>query len=222
MCGRFSLTIDSDQIREAFPWLNVPDGIHPRYNIAPSQPVAVVPNDGKNSVDFFNWGLIPFWAKDIKIGYKMINARSETLHQKPSYKNPYRRRRCLILSDGFYEWQKTADSKVKVPTYIRMKNHVPFALAGLWEIWRAQDGSEIFSTTIITTEPNELLKPIHNRMPVIISPDSYQTWLSPNEKKPDELSHLLKPYGPGAMEAFPVSRAVNNPATDSPTCIQPL
>jgi putative SOS response-associated peptidase YedK len=162
MCGRFSLNADPTQLKKMFPWLNVPDNLEPRYNVAPSQPVAVVPNDGENRLDFFIWGLIPSWAKDPKIGNRMINARAETVDQKSSFKAAFRRRRCLVLADGFYEWKREPTTKTKIPMYVKLKSSSPFGMAGLWEIWHNGNGSEVRSCTIITTEPNELLSEIHN------------------------------------------------------------
>lgn len=224
MCGRFTLTVDPDQLREAMPWLEVPSGFKPRYNIAPSQPVAVVPNNGENRLDFFVWGLIPSWAKDPQIGNRMINARAETLVEKPSFKNAFRRRRCLILADGFFEWKidERDGRQVKVPMYIRMKDGKPFAFAGLWELWNAPDGSQVYSTTIITTEPNTFLKSIHNRMPVILPVEKYSTWLEQKEMDPGNLQPLLTPYTSKDMTAFAVSRKVNDPKNEDPDIIQPF
>jgi putative SOS response-associated peptidase YedK len=224
MCGRYTLTATADEIINTFSWLTLPDdpsAFTPRYNIAPSQPIAVVPNTGENKLDFFIWGLIPFWAKDPKIGYRMINARAETLAEKPSFKAAYKYRRCLILSSGFYEWKKEPGSKSKVPHFIHMKSREPFAFAGLWERWNAPDGSEVLSSSIITTEPNPLLAPIHNRMPVILPASAHEQWLTPGEKAPQELNTLLTPYPAELMDAYPVSTYVNRPANDSPQCIQP-
>ena len=225
MCGRFTLTATADEIIESFPNLSVPSGFEtqaPRYNIAPSQPIAVVPNTDDYQLDYFVWGLIPFWAKDPKIGNRMINARGETLAEKPSFKAPYKYRRCMILTSGFYEWQKQPDSKSKVPHYIRLKSGKPFAFAGLWDRWNSPDGSEILSATIITTQPNEFVLPIHNRMPVILPSSAYERWLSPGEKPAGELDDLLVPYPADEMEAYPVSTFVNSPKNDSAQCIQPL
>jgi putative SOS response-associated peptidase YedK len=222
MCGRFTLTSEINILQESFPWLNIPPEITPRYNIAPTQPVAVVPNDGNNRLDFYNWGLLPSWAKDPTMGSRMINARSETLAEKPAFRSAFRRRRCLVLADGFYEWQKQPGSKAKIPTYIRLSSEKPFAFAGLWEQWNSKDGSTILSCTIITTEPNEMMKSIHNRMPVILPEDAYQTWLDPTEKQPDQLSVLLRPYPAELMAAYPVSTLVNNPRNDLPQCVAPL
>ncbi len=221
MCGRFTLTVDPGQLQEAFPWVEFPEDISLRYNIAPSQPVAVVPNDGLNRVDFFNWGLIPFWAKDPKIGNRMINARAETLAEKPSFRGSFKYKRCLVLADGFYEWRKEPGTKTKTPMYLRMKNHKPFAFAGLWDNWHSSDGSEIRTCTIITTEPNTLVKEIHNRMPVILSQNVYSDWLQEGENDPSLLISFLQPYPAEEMEAYPVSRYVNSPQNDSPECIIP-
>ena len=222
MCGRFTLTTSPEQLRQEFPWLSVPDEISPRYNVAPTQPVAVVPNDGKNQLEYFLWGLIPSWAKDPTIGNRMINARAETLNEKPAFKAAFRRRRCLILADGFFEWQVEAGQKSKIPMHIRMQSGQPFAFAGLWENWHAPDGSQILSCTIITTEPNELMKPIHNRMPVILPKSAYYTWLAQEEADNGTLQQLLKPYPSEEMKAYAVSRLVNSPGNDRPDVIQPV
>jgi putative SOS response-associated peptidase YedK len=221
MCGRFTLTVDPSELQQAFPWVDVPDGIKPRYNIAPTQPVAIVPNDGSNRLNYYVWGLIPSWAKDPGIGNRLINARAETLAEKPSFRTAFRRRRCLILADGFYEWQSSPESKLKTPMFIHLKDKQPFAFAGLWELWFAPDGSEVRSCTIITTAPNSLMEPIHNRMPVILLPDAYQRWLDPGEQAPSRLQDLLRPYPAVEMAAYPVSRRVNNPANDTVDCIKP-
>jgi len=222
MCGRFTLTVSPEQLLGAFPGLNIPLEAHrPRYNIAPSQPVGVIPNDGENRLDYFTWGLIPSWAKDPRIGNRMINARAETVAEKPSYRAAFRRRRCLILADGFYEWKKEIDRKAKTPFYIQLETGEPFALAGLWEVWNSPDGSQILSCTIITTEPNEMVAKVHNRMPVILPKEAYSHWLTPGETDPRELQPLLKPYPAEEMAAFPVSTLVNSPANDLPACVTP-
>jgi putative SOS response-associated peptidase YedK len=221
MCGRFSLTVDPDDLREAFPGLQVPDQVAPRFNIAPSQPVAVVPNNGQNRLDFYIWGLVPSWAKDPQIGSRMINARAETLAEKPSFRTAFRRRRCLIPADGFFEWQQATGEKSRTPMYIRLKSGKPFAFAGLWERWQSPDGSELFSCTIITTRPNSLMKPIHDRMPVILPEEFYPHWLDPAEADTHQLASLLEPYPPELMTAYPVSKLVNSPANDLPAVIQP-
>jgi putative SOS response-associated peptidase YedK len=222
MCGRFTLTVDPAQLEEAFPWVETPQELTPSYNIAPSQPVAVVPNNGENRLEFFNWGLIPSWAKDPSIGNRLINARAETLAEKPSFRSALKRRRCLVLADGFYEWKQNPDNKRKTPMYIRMKNRKPFAFAGLWEFWNPPDGSSILSCTIITTGPNQLLADIHNRMPVILHEHFYSDWLDPAERRPEDLAEILRPYRDGELEAYPASTLVNKPSNDLPECIKPI
>ncbi len=222
MCGRFTLTATPEQLQEAFPGLQIPPGIAPRYNIAPSQPVAVIANNQPNRLDFFVWGLIPSWAKDPSIGNRMINARAETLIEKPAFRTAFKRRRCLIPASGFYEWRQEPGQKTKTPQYIRMASGEPFAFAGLWENWNSPDGSQVLSCTIITTEPNTLLATIHNRMPVILPKSAYTQWLDPGEAKPETLMDLLKPYDPAHMEAFTVSKLVNSPDNDVEGCILPV
>jgi putative SOS response-associated peptidase YedK len=222
MCGRFTLASDPATLQASFPWVSVPTQITPRFNIAPTQPVAVIPNDGKQALDFFVWGLIPFWAKDPKIGNRMINARSETLAEKPSFRHAYRRRRCLILADGFFEWQKTPGSRKKTPYYIQLESREPFGFAGLWETWNAPDGSVVKSTTIITTEPNDLVARVHNRMPVIVPPSAYDLWLDSHERQPAELDGLLTPFPAEEMMAYPIATLVNHPGNDVPEVIEPL
>ncbi len=219
MCGRFSLTTDLNKLQQSFNLDEVPPVFAPRYNIAPSQPVAVIANDNPKKLTFFKWGLVPSWAKDPRIGSKMINARAETLEEKPSFRTAFKRRRCLIPADGFFEWAKRNGDKV--PVYIRMKDHRPFAFAGLWETWFGPEGEEIRTCTIITTTPNEVLRQFHHRMAVILSPQDYETWLSPDELPAEALKPLLQPYQGDDMEAYEVSRLVNSPANDTPECIQP-
>jgi putative SOS response-associated peptidase YedK len=191
------------------------------FNIAPSQQVPIV-RQGKDAREMAlgRWGLIPYWAKDAKIGYSLINARADTVAEKPAFRSAFKRRRCLIPADGFYEWQATG-TKVKQPYFIRMKDQEPFAFAGLWEEWTAPEGEAVQSCSIITTDPNELMKPIHNRMPAILSANNYTTWLDP-EELPDTLKGLLHPYDPVQMEAYPVSTFVNRPINQGPKCIEPL
>ncbi len=222
MCGRFTLMIDPADLRDAFPGLTFPESMAPRYNIAPSQPIAVVANNGKNVVEFFKWGLVPAWAKDPSIGNRMINARAESLADKPSFRAAYKRRRCLILADGFYEWRQEPGSKSKTPMLIKLKSGQPFAFAGLWEAWHPDQEDAILSCTIITTIPNALMEKIHNRMPVILKPEAYPLWLDPAEQTPDKLAKLLKPYAASQMAARAVSKLVNDPKNDSPDCIKPV
>lgn len=222
MCGRFTLSTPLAILTGAFPWLSVPDQLPARYNIAPTQPVPVVPNNGANRLEYFQWGLIPFWAKDPKIGNKMINARAETIAEKPAYRSSLASKRCLVLADGFYEWRKTPGQKTKTPYFISFKSGAPFAFAGLWDFWRNGDGSEVPSCTIITTDANELVRELHDRMPVILQSENVMKWIDPVKRRADELTPMLLPYPAGEMRAFPVSTLVNIPANDSPELIRPL
>ena len=163
------------------------------------------------------WGLVPFWTKDLSVGYRMINAKSETLALRPAFRTAYRKRRCLILADGFFEWKK--DGKAKIPMYIFLKSHEPFAIAGLWESWTAPSGDTIRSCTIITTEPNSFIESIHNRMPVILPEEAEALWLDPLTEDPDLLKPLLLPLPAGSMESYPVSTLVNSPKNATPECI---
>jgi putative SOS response-associated peptidase YedK len=221
MCGRFTLTIEPADLEEAFPDVIFPSQGAPRYNVTPGQPILAIPNDGSMKASFFIWGLIPSWAKDASIGSRMINARAETLAEKPSFRAAFKYHRCLIPADGFYEWQARVGSKSKLPHYIQMKSHQPFAFAGLYETWHSPDGSEIKSATIITTQPNELMAVIHNRMPVILAPKDYSRWIDPSSQLPNQLEHLLVPYAAEDMKAYPVGMLVNNPANDNPECLLP-
>lgn len=221
MCGRFTLTVNPEETQETFSSFNFPQKFAPRFNIAPTQPVIAIPNDDQNTADFFVWGLIPMWAKDPSIGNKLINARGETLEEKPAFRGSLKYKRCLILADGFYEWKATPGKKVKTPFFIHMKDRKPFAFAGLWDSWNSPDGSLVKSCTIITTEPNELTGIIHNRMPVILHPRDYARWLDPSPQTPDQLKPLIKPFPADLMDAYPVSTLVNTPANDIPDLVVP-
>jgi putative SOS response-associated peptidase YedK len=221
MCGRFTLTVDPAELQDSFTNYEFPSQFAPRFNIAPTQPVLAIPNDSSNRADFFVWGLIPSWAKDPSIGNRLINARGETLAEKPSFRGSYKYKRCLVLADGFYEWKSQPGTKVKVPHFIHMKNRQPFAFAGLWDVWSSPDGSQIRSCTIVTIEPNELMAPIHNRMPVILPPDAYAQWIDSAVRTPESLQALIKPYPAEEMAAYPVSTLVNSPKNDRPECVVP-
>ena len=231
MCGRFTLASDTETMSQTFLDFAMPINLSPRYNISPTQDVAVIANTPTDTeihpemgqVEFFHWGLIPSWAKDPKIGNRMINARSETLAEKPSFRSAYKRRRCIILADGYYEWKQVPGDRRKQPVYIRLQSQKPFALAGLWEVWQAEGMDKpIRSCTIITCPPNALLEKIHHRMPVILPQDAYAEWLSPDERSTDSLQPLLVPYSGEEMEAYPVSTFVNRPTNDSLECIAPF
>ena len=221
MCGRFTLTVNPAEIQETFSSYTFPQKFAPRFNIAPTQPVLVIPNDDQNTADFFVWGLIPMWAKDPSIGNRLINARAETLEEKPAFRGSLKYKRCLILADGFYEWKSSEGKKAKTPFFIHMKDRKPFAFAGLWDSWNSPDGSLVKSCTIITTEPNELTSIIHNRMPAILHPRDYARWLDPSPQTPDQLKPLLKPVPADLMNAYPVSPLVNTPANDKPELVVP-
>jgi putative SOS response-associated peptidase YedK len=221
MCGRFTLTDPDADLSVQFGLPEIPD-LEPRYNIAPTQPVAAVrlhPQNAARELAMLHWGLIPFWAKDPKIGSRMINARSETVAEKPAFRAAFRQRRCLIVADGFYEWQKT--NGTKQPYYIRLHDARPFAFAGLWERWQGPE-SVIESCTLLTTAPNELLSSVHNRMPVILKPSDYDLWLDPDLNHAEMLGEVLRPFPSELMQAYPVSLHVNRPRNDDPRCIEPL
>lgn len=224
MCGRFTLTeLEPDVLTEIFTLSGDVPKLSPRYNIAPTQPVATVIQDarsGENRLDIMRWGLIPSWAKDPKIGNNLINARGETVHEKPSFRAAFKRRRCLIVADGFYEWQ-TLDDGSKQPLYITLTDRRPFGFAGLWEFWTdSATGSELTTCTIITTAPNAFMRNIHNRMPVIVPREEYARWLDPSQEDPTALLPLLRPYPDELMTAWPVSRRVNSPANDDPALLE--
>jgi putative SOS response-associated peptidase YedK len=217
MCGRFTLTVDPADLQQKLDLKDAPSELQPRYNIAPTQPVAVVTSAADRRVEIFQWGLIPSWSKDPSMGSRMINARAETIHEKPAYRVPFQRRRCLVLADGFYEWKQL--DKGKLPYYIQLASGQPFAFAGLWDHWTSPEGDERNTCTIVTCEPNELMAQLHNRMPVIFDKDTMWDWLDP-EAQAVALKAMLAPYA-NPMKAYPVSRLVNKPENDGPECIKP-
>ena len=221
MCGRFSLTISGDEVAKYFQVKEVQDCL-PRYNIAPSQEVVTIVQglQSQRQLKAMRWGLIPSWSKDVKIGSKLINARGETVAEKPSFRNAFKHRRCLIIANGFYEWQNLSNSKQ--PYYIHLKSRQPFAFAGLWSVWNSGQTEEVLSCCIITTEANELMKPLHHRMPVILSRDAYSQWLGPNVSNRDMLESFLTPYESDAMFAYKVSQKVNRPTNDHPDCLKAI
>ena len=219
MCGRYTLKSDGRRVAAAFGLAEFPD-LAERYNIAPTQNVPVVLEEDGRKLEAMHWGLIPSWSKDPSIGARMINARAETVADKPSYRSAFKRRRCLIPADGFYEWKKTEGGKE--PYHLRLKNCSPFGIAGLWESWSMEGGEELRSATIITTEPNEIAAKVHNRMPVILPLDMYDVWLDPENDDREELLSMLVPYPAEEMEAYAVSRSVNRPANDYPEVLEPV
>lgn len=207
---------------ETFSLAHPPDPLPPRYNIAPTQGVATVvaENDGSRVLRLMRWGLIPPWAKDLSIGSRMINARCETVAEKPAFRNALKRRRCLIVADGFYEWQKQPGGG-KVPMFIALKDRAVFGFAGLYESWtEPESGASLLSCTIITGPANALVAPIHDRMPVILPPEAYEVWLDPTENNAARLADLLKPYPADRMMAYPVAARVNTPTQDDPGLIE--
>jgi putative SOS response-associated peptidase YedK len=224
MCGRYTL-IRLNDVLEKFPWIeHSPPDLVSRYNIAPTQPVLGVANDHPDQFEHFVWGLIPSWAKDPSVGNRMINARAESLAEKPAFRTALKRRRCLVIADGFYEWKPEPGGKTKQPIYIHMKDGKPFAFAGLWDTWHdpAGSGSELRSCTIVTTQPNDLLKEIHDRMPAIIRPENYRQWLSGGELDPQRAAELLTPYPAEEMETRPVSTYVNSAKNEGEKCVESM
>ena len=204
MCGRFTLFVDPKDLMEAFPGFEVPADWTPRYNIAPTQPVAVIANNNQDKIEFFQWGLIPSWAKDPKIGNRMINARAETVAEKPSFRTAFRKRRCLIPADGFYEWH--TDAGQKTPWFISLASNEPFAFAGLWESWSDKETGETLETaTIITTAANDFMSRLHHRMPVVTAADKADDWLQGAEGALEKLIGNSPRF-----RAWPVDRRVNN------------
>jgi putative SOS response-associated peptidase YedK len=219
MCGRYSI-VRGDKILRIVQNFTIPANLRlvARYNAAPSQSLPVLANDS-NEVQMFRWGLVPSWAKDVNVGYKMINARAETLAQKPAFRSALKSRRCLVPADGFYEWRKNADG-TKTPMHIRMRYGENFAFAGLWESWRDPGGETRKTFTIITVPPNELMRTIHDRMPAILPREAYADWLGPSEER--DVLDWLRPFPAELMEAFPVRPLVNSPKNEGPELIQPV
>jgi len=222
MCGRFVLMTPGKSLAEHF-MLDEAPSLEPRYNIAPTQPVAMIKQKAGTSLrelKMVRWGLIPFWAKEAKMGAGFINARSETAADRPAFRAAFKMRRCLIPADGFYEWKKL--EKGKDLYLVVLSDRLPFAFAGLWESWKSFDGELIESCTILTTDANDLVQPIHDRMPAILSPNDYELWLNPEIKTPESLKHILKPFPSEEMIMFPVSGKVNKASYDGADCVEPL
>jgi putative SOS response-associated peptidase YedK len=224
MCGRYSQTLTMAELAKRF-GIEVPKQLElPRqYNVAPTQlaPVVALDGQGRRKLDRLRWGLIPGWAKDEKIGHKTINARSETAHEKPSFRKAFSSRRCLVLADGFYEWKRDEEAKAKFPYRIRLKGAGPFAMAGLWERWKAPDGRELKTFTILTTRANEAMAGLHDRMPVILRPEDEQAWLAEGTTQ-ERCRALCEPCAGDQLELYPVSALVNSPKNDVPACLAPL
>lgn len=220
MCGRYTLSDPGDLLDEL--GVTAAPSLSPRYNIAPTQEVLAVRQEGDDRLAVgLRWGLIPYWAKDAAIGNRMINARSETVAEKPSFKHALKRRRCLIPADGFYEWVKTSAKGPKQPYHIHFEGHRPFVFAGLWEVWK-KGPEPIESCTVLTTDANEEIRPVHHRMPVILEGDKRDAWLDPSIEDSDLLSTLLGPLPDGSLQLTPVSTRVNSPRNDVPECLEPV
>jgi putative SOS response-associated peptidase YedK len=218
MCGRYTLT-NSQQLALRFDVASVPP-VEATFNAAPSTPLPViVEQDGQRTAQLMRWGLVPHWAKDPHIGFKMINARAETVAEKPSYRTSLRRQRCLVPARGFYEWRK--DGNAKLPYYIHLRDDSLFAFAGLYDTWQ-DEGEPLRTFTIITTKPNGLVEPIHDRMPAILHKDEEALWLDPEVQDTGLLTALLRPYPDDEMEAYQVSTRVNSPANNDPTVLAPV
>lgn len=221
MCGRFTLQIRPSQLADIFGLIEIPT-FSSRYNIAPSQQIAVIRQngDGQNRLNFMRWGLIPPWADDMSIGFKMINARSETVDEKHSFRHAIRHRRCLIPASGFFEWVQ--EGKSKKPLYIRMKDDSLMVFAGLWESWKSPEKQVVESCTILTTNSNSLIAPLHERMPVILHSHEFNRWLDRETTDPEMLRSLYQSYPADLMNVSEVSSAVNSPRNDSPDMILPI
>ncbi len=219
MCGRYTITVQPELLAERFDAALPPEMSEPRYNAAPTQTLPVLLNEDVHNVQMLRWGLVPHWSKTANADYHMINARAETLEEKSTFREALRKRRCLVLADGFYEWKKTDDGKV--PMRITLKSGEPFAFAGLWETWKDRESGELLRTfTIITTTPNDLMVPIHDRMPAMLLPEVEKAWLD-DAAGPEAWRELLRPYPADLMKAYPVSKLVNSPSNESAALIAP-
>jgi putative SOS response-associated peptidase YedK len=224
MCGRYTLRVSPAELAEIFDTLRTIEW-SPRYNIAPTQTVVAVRQSEQGSgreLALLRWGLIPSWAKDMKIGNNLINARADGVATKPSFRHAFKKKRCLIPADGFYEWQAVPGQKVKQPFHIGVRDMPVFAFAGLWEQWTDPEGKPVETSAIITTDANEAMAPIHNRMPVILNPADYDEWLDRDQQDAEKLQPLLKPFPADRMQLTPVSTLVNSPRNEKPECVQPL
>lgn len=218
MCGRYTLKTPVSELQKQFGLTSAPTELKPRFNIAPSQEVAIVTQTQPHTLQWARWGLIPSWAKDAKMGYKMINARGETLSEKPAYRQLVKKKRCWVLADGFYEWKVGPHGKT--PMYIFLPKHKPFAMAGLFDVWTDALGNTITSCTIVTTSANAAVAPVHDRMPVLLSETSLAPWLDSESVSWEKLQSLLTPFSQ-PLEMYAVSTHVNSPAHEGPKCIAP-
>jgi putative SOS response-associated peptidase YedK len=218
MCGRFSNRLSAEKIKREFKVEEVPS-IEARYNIAPTQKILGISQESsEREASIFKWGLIPSWAKDASMGARLINARSETIREKPAFRQAFKQRRCIIPADGFYEWQRTEGRKQ--PFFFQMKDESPFGFAGLWEQWKGEEGQVINSCTILTTDANAVLRPVHDRMPVILHPNDYSLWLDHDLRKLEMVEDLLRPYPADEMASYPVSTLINSPRSQGERLIE--
>jgi putative SOS response-associated peptidase YedK len=217
MCGRFSLTTEEQRLNDFFRLAGGSEPYVPRYNGAPTQNMAVITASEPHRLQYFRWGLVPYWSKEVSRSTPVINARAESLDEKPIFRQPFKKRRCLVPADGFYEWVHTGK---KQPFRFQMKDNSPFAMAGIWEQWSHEPGKTLYSFAIITTSPNKLMEPIHNRMPVILPKDDYDAWLNSSDE--NELQEMLKPYPDSRMKAYKVSDMVNSVKAEGPELLKPL
>ena len=218
MCGRYTIIAKAEEIEKRFN-VEVPELYAPRYNAAPTQILPVITNENPDGLSFFRWGLIPSWAQDITIGSKLINARSETIDEKPTFRQAFKSRRCLVIADGYYEWKKVS-KKSRIPYRIQLSSEQLFSFAGLWEIYKSGNDACIHSFTIVTTESNSKTSQIHDRMPVMLDPDTEKIWLN-NDVSPSEHLHVLQPYNQNGIKYYSVSNLVNSVQNDNDQLIRP-
>ncbi len=218
MCGRFEIHSTLEIIAKVFGIDSITFDYEPSYNVAPSQDILLVVNDGKRRLIKSRWGFVPSWSKELSAGYKMINARAESVAELPSFQQAFQNQRCLVVADGFYEWKK--EGAKKRPFYIRLKNGQPFGFVGLYNIWKSPEGEQIYTSTIITTDANEIVQPLHDRMPVIAYPDQYDLWLDPSIHDKTLLRNILKPFPSEELEVYEVTPNVNSPKNNAPENIQ--
>jgi len=218
MCGRYTLKSSERALQAAFPGVVFPDELPPRFNIAPTQPVLAITGDDPSHATFLRWGLVPPWGKDLRVGSKLINARAEDAARKPAFRAAYQRRRCALIADGFYEWRPAARGKKKEPVFYALRDGAPFAFAGLWERWWPKHGAEPIATcTLLTTDANELVRLVHDRMPVLLRPQDIARWLDPQT----DSDELLAPFPAEEMRARDVSNAVNDATHEAADCLAP-
>jgi putative SOS response-associated peptidase YedK len=220
MCGRFVLKATAEQLQLAFDLATLP-AVTENYNVAPTQMIPVITNEAPRDIVLYRWGLVPSWSKDLSMASKMINARSETVDEKPSFRSAFKRRRCLIPANGFYEWKTVMDGK-KTPLYIQLTDAEVFAFGGLWEVWMSPTGEEVRTCTILTTAANDFMTTFHDRMPIIIARDAYSEWLAPGDQPASAMKPLLQQYASAKMTAYEVSKSVNKAGYSAPEMIEPV